>query len=208
MANSILARCYHLDGIVYGMVQDIEACRYAFNIHKHVPVCQKERNGNCLSTAQIQAISNIFTGPVNSKGEALYATQPYDPGLLGSNWASWKFESSVGTARDPVAVGIIFKVPPDLTVVQNSRQFAFNFNFDTDYPKLSAINDTYQESAMSFMLPPNELNLDPLLYRGGKMLIVQGAADGVFSVDDTQNWYDQLMQGYARLCEQYFSESI
>lgn len=197
VANSILARCDHLDGIVDGMVQDIEACRSAFNIHKHVPVCQKERNGNCLSTAQIQAISNIFTGPVNSKGEALYATQPYDPGLLGSNWASWKFESSVGTARDPVAVGIIFQVPPDLTVIQNSRQFAFNFNFDTDYPKLSAINDTYQESAMSFMLPPNELNLDLLLYRGGKMLIVQGAADGVFSVDDTQNWYDQLMQGYA-----------
>ena len=47
------------------------------------------------------------------------------------------------------------------------------------------------------MLTPNELNLDPLLYRGGKMLIVQGAADGVFSVDDTQNWYDQLMQSYA-----------
>ena len=197
VANSILARCDQLDGITDGLVQDVEACRSAFDIHEHVPVCQNERNGSCLTTEQIQAISNIFTGPVNSKGEALYATQPYDPGLLGSNWASWKFESSVGTARDPVAVGIIFQVPPDLSIIQNSRQFAFDFNFDTDYPKLSASNEIYQESAMSFMLPPNELNLDTLLYRGGKMLIVQGTADGVFSVDDTQNWYDKLVQTYA-----------
>lgn len=198
LANSILARCDALDGLADGLVQDVEACRSAFDIQQHVPVCQNERNGNCLSTAQIQAISNIFTGPVNAKGEALYATQPYDPGLVGSNWASWKFESSVGTARDPVAVGIVFQVPPDLNIIQNSRQFAFNYNFDTDYPKLSATNDIYQESAMSFMLPPNELNLDSLLERGGKMLIIQGTADGVFSVDDTQNWYDKLIQSYAK----------
>ncbi|MFX6755271.1 tannase/feruloyl esterase family alpha/beta hydrolase, partial [Acinetobacter baumannii] len=83
---------------------------------------------------------NIYRGPVNSAGQALYTTQPFDPGLVGSNWASWKFESSVGTARDPVAVGILFQVPPDPTVTQNSRQFAFNFNFDTDYLKLSATN--------------------------------------------------------------------
>lgn len=46
-----------------------------------------------------------------------------------------------------------FQVPPDPTVTQNSRQFAFNFNFDTDYPKLSATNDVYTESSMSFMMP-------------------------------------------------------
>jgi len=196
LAQSILARCDHLDGIADGMVQDVETCRSAFDIQQHVPRCETQRTGNCLTSEQIQAISNIFTGPINAKGEALYATQPYDPGLVGSNWASWKFESSVGTARDPVAVGIIFQVPPDINVAQHSRQFAFNFNFDTDYAKLSAHDELYTESAMSFMLPPNELYLDPLLYRGGKMLIVQGTADGVFSVDDTQNWYDQLIARY------------
>jgi feruloyl esterase len=44
---------------------------------------------------------------------------------------------------------------------------------------------------MSFMMPPDELNLDKLRNHGGKMIVVQGTADGVFSVDDTQNWYDQ-----------------
>lgn len=49
---------------------------------------------------------------------------------------------------------------------------------------------------MSFMMPPDELNLDKLRNHGGKMIVVQGTADGVFSVDDTQNWYDQLLQHY------------
>ncbi|MDR9623878.1 tannase/feruloyl esterase family alpha/beta hydrolase [Acinetobacter baumannii] len=196
LAKAILDRCDALDGVTDGLVQDVEACRTAFNIHKHVPVCSSTRDGTCLSTEQIDVLANIYRGPVNSAGQVLYATQPFDPGLVGSNWASWKFESSVGTARDPVAVGILFQVPPDPTVTQNSRQFAFNFNFDTDYSKLSATNDVYTESSMSFMMPPDELNLDKLRNHGGKMIVVQGTADGVFSVDDTQNWYDQLLQHY------------
>ncbi len=199
LAKAILDRCDHLDGITDGLVQDVEACRTAFNIHQHVPVCTNQRDGSCLSAEQIDVLANIYRGPINTKGQALYATQPFDPGLLGKNWASWKFESSVGTARDPVAVGIVFQVPPDASIMQNSRQFAFNYNFDTDYPKLAAVDQTYQESALSFMLPPDELNLDKLRLHGGKMIVVQGTADGVFSVDDTQHWYDQLISKYQNL---------
>lgn len=196
LANAILNRCDALDGLADGLVQDVEACRTAFDIHKDVAVCSGARDGSCLSADQIDVVANIYRGPVNSSGQALYATQPYDPGLLGSNWASWKFVSSVGTTRDPVAVGIVFQVPPDATMIQNSRQFAFNYNFDTDYAKLFATNSTYSESAMSFMIPPDELNLDKLRLHGGKMIVVQGTADGVFSVDDTQSWYDKLLAKY------------
>ncbi|CAM4102217.1 tannase/feruloyl esterase family alpha/beta hydrolase [Acinetobacter pragensis] len=196
LAQSILNQCDDLDGVNDGLVQDVEACRTAFDIHRDVLVCAVERDGSCLSTEQLDVLANIYRGPVNATGEVLYATQPFDPGLLGSNWANWKFDSSVGTARDPVAVGIIFQIPPDPSMMLNSRQFAFSFNFDMDYAKLSATNETYQESAMSFMLPPDELNLDQLQQRGGKIIVVQGTADGVFSVDDTQNWYDKLLQKY------------
>ena len=196
LAQAILDQCDGLDGVADGLVQDVEACRTAFDIQRDVPICASTRDGSCLSSDQIDALANIYRGPVDSTGEALYATQPFDPGLIGSNWASWKFESSVGTARDPVAVGIIFQVPPNPDMMLNSRQFAFNFNFDTDYAKLSATNETYTESAMSFMIPPDELNLDKLQQHGGKMIVVQGTADGVFSVDDTQNWYDKLLQKY------------
>lgn len=198
LADSILAKCDALDGIDDGMVQDIDACRTAFNIFKDVPTCQtNQRNGQCLTELQLDVIDKIYTGPINAKGEHLYATQPYDPGLIGNNWASWKFSSSVGSQRDPVAVGIIFQVPPNPLVMDDSRKFAFNYNFDTDFAKLFNTDQTYTESAMSFMLPPNELNLDTILNKGGKMIIVQGASDGVFSVDDTQNWYDKITSTYS-----------
>ncbi|MBO9513006.1 MAG: tannase/feruloyl esterase family alpha/beta hydrolase [Variovorax sp.] len=192
VARKILERCDALDGATDGLVQDVEACRTAFNLFDHVPTCTGARDGSCLTAAQKSAIDMMYVGPVNSRGERLYATQPYDPGLAGSGWAGWKFSNSVGASRDPVAVGVIFQVPPDPTVMNDTRAFAFNYNFDIDYPKLFATDATYTESSWSFMTPPNPTKLDVLRDRGGKMIVVQGVSDGVFSIDDTRRWYDEL----------------
>ncbi|MCB5362159.1 tannase/feruloyl esterase family alpha/beta hydrolase [Pusillimonas sp. CC-YST705] len=197
VANAILRQCDALDGASDGLVQDIEACRSAFDLARDVTTCAADRDGTCLTTEQKQAVGDMYRGPVNSKGEALYATQPYDPGLVARGWANWKYTSSVGNARDPVAVGIIFQVPPDASVATDtnaSREFAFNYNFDTDFPKLFATDATYTEDSLSFMTPPNATQLETLRDRGGKMIVVHGASDGVFSVDDTQQWYEGLMQ--------------
>ncbi|WP_234192871.1 tannase/feruloyl esterase family alpha/beta hydrolase [Pseudacidovorax sp. NFM-22] len=192
VAQKINDRCDALDGVKDGLVQDVEACRTAFNLFRDVPTCVGARDGTCLTGAQKSAIDAMYYGPVNSRGEQLYATQPYDPGLAGSSWASWKFNNSVGGGRDPVAVGIIFQVPPDASVVNNTRAFAFNYNFDLDYPKLFATNSLYTESAWSFMTPPNPTKLDTLRDRGAKMIVVQGMSDGPFSIDDTKRWYEEL----------------
>ena len=192
VATAILSACDDLDGLVDGLVQDIEACRVAFSLADDVPTCAGGRDGSCLTPEQKSAIDAMYRGPVNSEGDALYATQPYDPGLVGRGWAGWKFNASVGAQRDPVAVGIIFQVPPDPSVLDASREYAFNYDFDTDFPRLFATDDTYTESGMSFMTPPDPTNLATLRDRGGKLLVVQGASDGVFSVDDTKDWYDGL----------------
>lgn len=192
VAQKINDRCDALDGVKDGLVQDVEACRTAFNLFRDVPTCVGARDGTCLTGAQKSAIDAMYYGPVNSRGEQLYVTQPYDPGLVGSSWASWKFTSSVGAARDPVAVGIIFQVPPDASIVNNSRAFAFNYNFDLDFPKLFATSTLYTENSWSFMTPPNPTKLDTLRDRGAKMIVVQGVSDGVFSIDDTKRWYDEL----------------
>lgn len=194
VAAAINAKCDALDGLADGMVQDVEACRTAFNLFRDVPTCPGVRDGTCLTATQKSAIDSMYYGPVNSRGEQLYATQPYDPGLVGASWASWKFTSSVGNSRDPVAVGIIFQVPPDPTVAADSRNFAFNYNFDLDFPKLFATDATYTENSISFMTPPNPTKLDTLRDRGAKMIVVHGVSDGVFSIDDTKNWYDKLNQ--------------
>ena len=51
---------------------------------------------------------------------------------------------------------------------------------------------------MQFMTPPDPTNLDTLRDSGGKMIVIQGGADGVFSPDDTASWYEELDAAYKK----------
>ena len=198
IASAILAKCDALDGAADGLVQDVEACRSAFDLARDVPTCAATRDGSCLTTAQKAAIGNVFAGARNSRAEALYSRWPYDAGIMQTGWADWKFRNSVGNARDPVALAFIFSSPPEsAAILSNTLNYALNFSFDTDAPKIFATSGVYAESAMSFMTPPNPTRLDTLRNRGAKMVVVHGASDPVFSVDDTTSWYDAVRAQYA-----------
>jgi pimeloyl-ACP methyl ester carboxylesterase len=192
ISQAILAKCDALDGLADGLVQDVEACRTAFDLARDVPTCPGVRDGTCLSAAQKDVIKNVFAGAKNSKGEALYNRWPYDAGIVQTGWADWKFRNSVRGGRDPVAVAHIFSVPPVATALPNTLNYALNFNFDTDAAKIFGTDAVYTESAMSFMTPPDATNLDAIRNRGAKMIVVHGTSDPVFSVDDTTTWYDAL----------------
>lgn len=197
VASKILGKCDNLDGASDGMVNDVAACRAAFDLNRDVPTCTGTRDGTCLTADQKSAIANVFTGARNSKGELLYSRWPYDPGMRQTGWADWKFRNSVGAARDPVALAFIFMSPPaPSTVLSDTLGFALGFNVDTDAPKIFATSGIYTESSMSFMTPPNPTQLDTLRNRGAKMMVIQGTSDPVFSVDDTTAWYEKLDAQY------------
>jgi pimeloyl-ACP methyl ester carboxylesterase len=197
VAAKVLEKCDALDGATDGIVQDTKACQAAFSLERDVPSCSGARDGTCISTAQKTALGNIFAGARNSAGNPLYASFPYDPGITSANWAGWKFQSSIGAARDPVAVGFIFQVPPAPTsILTDTKAFALAFSMDTDAPKIMATDATYTESSISFMTPPHASNLTALKARGAKMMVYHGTADGVFSSNDTATWYDQLRQSH------------
>lgn len=207
VADRVLAKCDALDGATDGLVQDVQACQSAFSLESDVPVCSAERNGSCLSPAQKTALADIFRGARNSAGQPLYAGFPWDPGITASNWAQWKFEASVGVARDPVGVGFIFQVPPaPKSILDDAKGFALGFDMDRDAPRIAATDATYTESSLSFMTPPGATELSALRQGGGKLIVYHGTADGVFSSDDSAAWYDGLRQnhggdasGFARL---------
>lgn len=197
LTKAILAKCDALDGLADGLVQDVTACRAAFDLARDVLTCTGARDGTCLTSAQKVVIGNVFAGAKNSKGEALYSRWPYDAGIVSGGWGDWKFRNSVRNGRDPVALAYIFSSPPASTVaLPSTLDYALKFNMDTDAPKIFATSDIYTESAMSFMTPPNPTNLDAARQRGAKMIVIHGQADGVFSVDDTAAWYDAVDAKY------------
>ena len=206
LADRVLARCDALDGAADGMVQDIAACRRAFDLQRDVPACSGARDGSCLSAAQKDVLARVFDGPRLADGQRLYASFPFDPGVAGADWASWKFVSSI-TNRDPVAVAYVFQTPPTTAeVTKDPRGFAMAFDFKRDAGTIYASAAPFNESSMSFMVPPTP-DYAALKRRGAKMIVFHGSGDGVFSSDDTAAWYDSLRAahgdagaaGFARL---------
>lgn len=196
LAERILARCDALDGTSDGLVQDTAACQKAFDIQRDVPACGAARGGSCLSAAQKDVLARVFAGASLPTGAKLYASFPFDPGVAGADWASWKFVSSI-TNRDPVAMAYVFQTPPaaDDAANKDPRAFAMNFDVAKNAGTIFATSGPYAESSMSFMTPPPS-DLGVLKRRGAKMIVYHGVADGVFSTDDTVAWYEGLRRAH------------
>ena len=188
VVNAVLAKCDALDGATDGMIQDTDACEAKFNFMRDVPTCTGERNGTCLTEAQKKAIAPIFSGATTSDGKPFYASFPVDAGLAGPGVANWEFVASID--RDSGAVGLIFGTPPQNPKGFDGPNFTLNGNIDAMLASIYAKNDTFKESAMEFMTPPNATDMSRVKARGGKILVYHGVSDPIFSVNDTEAWYN------------------
>src|SRR5699024_10186315 len=135
----------------------------------------------------------IFDGATTSGGDPIYSSFPYDPGMTGEDWGSWKFEAPI--ERDSVAVGYIFSSPPYAPELNMLRDFVLNLDIDEANVSLYASSGEYSEGDIDFMLPP-DLTYQDLKASGGKMLVMHGASDGVFSMEDTSSWYQDLTEAH------------
>ena len=200
VSDAVLAVCDELDGIADGMVSDPLACQGMFNINRDVLTCEDPDDEGCLTYGQKSVLARIHAGAMNSYGDPIYTNFLWDPGIISGNWRFWEFTASA--ALDPGAVGLIFSVPPDPGCIFGGFDWVLNWNgagfdVDRDAPKIYATNDTYTESGMSFMTPP-DLLMKQLHAKGGKLIVFHGTADAVFSAVDTINWYEALSAHYRR----------
>jgi pimeloyl-ACP methyl ester carboxylesterase len=190
VANAILDKCDALDGVRDGMVQATQQCQSTFNLQRDVPNCSTQRTGNCLSYEQKTVLASVMQGGATRDGSAnLYSSFVYDPGIAGSNWATWKFINSL--ALDPLALGTVFSVPP-------GRVDPLTDDIDARLALMQAKNSTYIESGMQLMTPPWELmGVVPRLdARGGKILMYHGVSDPIFSAEDTRRLVDNFNDAY------------
>ena len=207
VSSSILAKCDALDGAVDGIVSNVAACQAAFNFTTDVPQCASGAtpDGTCLSAVQKTALANIYAGAHGTSGDLLYSDWPWDPGLVGSGWTSWKTFLNAQIA--PVAMGNVFATPPAPVIAAFSpatTAYWQAFDVNQGFQLIYGTNATFTESAMSFMTPPNPNHLT-MLKAKSKLIVYHGTGDPVFSSNDTTNWYNNLQAAdtaaasYARL---------
>ncbi|WP_324590497.1 tannase/feruloyl esterase family alpha/beta hydrolase [Citricoccus sp.] len=204
VAEAILAQCDGLDGLDDGLVQSSDDCQESFSVAEHVPTCETDCDGTCLSAEQKAVVTEVFAGATTSGGEDIYSSFPYDPGLVQTGWADWKFTSPI--SRDSVAVGYIFSTLPYAPALNALRDFVLDLDIDDANERIHATEGAYAESAMEFMTP-TDLDFEDLQQSGGKMMVLHGASDGVFSMEDTTAWYrglDEHHGGDASDFVQYF----
>lgn len=193
VADAILDHCDGLDGVADGMVFDSSACQQVFYISQHTPRCTVQRDGACLTAEQQRVISSVYDGASTSDGSAVYSAFPYDPGMTDADWSFWKFGSPIH--KDSVSVGYVFSSPPYAPEPDALRDFVLDLDIDAVYDSIHATSGKYSESAMEFMTPP-DLTYQELQASGGKMIVLHGASDGIFSMADTAAWYQDLQAAH------------
>jgi len=202
VAAKVLDKCDALDGLQDGLVYDMRQCQQVFTLADLQ--CDGDKQPTCLSAKQVEALNRSMGGPKNSQGEQLNSDWPYDSGLGDGDWRFWKLESGVPpwdglpliASVGAGTLSYIFTTPPTQTPGDPASQIAFlsNFDFDKDAPKIFATDETFTESAMTLMTPPDVANptLADFNAQGHKLLIYQGQSDGVFSANAIARWYEQL----------------
>ena len=212
--QAVLEACDADDGLKDGIVGAFGQCTTAkVQVEFRKVQCQGSKTASCLSQIQIAALEKFYEGPKNSKGEALYASFPWDGGMADGGWRGWTIGTPAGpkvwvapgtvdplAAIPPVSVTLgagslseIFSVPP--TVVASDPQSSFDyllrFDFDKDAP---AIYTTSAEFPRSGWDDVNARSPDLSGFRahGGKLIVYHGTADGVFSINDTTAWWDEV----------------
>lgn len=196
LARGIVAACDAADGIADGQVQATQACRF----DPATLQCAGAKTDACLSPVQVTALKDVFGGPRDSRGRALYVGQPWDPGIAAPGWRQWTLGNSTTAKPDSRYVFLMvdalvheFFTPPD-------PGFDYTkFDFDRDPARMawfSAVYDTYEDDRLAAFRA-----------RGGKLMFIHGMADPIFSANEMLAYYDRLAannggiaatQGFAR----------
>jgi len=208
VSAAVLAACDGLDGLSDGLIDNFSACTTAMVAPKlEERTCRGAKRPDCLAAPQVAALRKVFDGARNSRGEALYADWPWDAGIGGKagdayfeGWRRWKigaFDAATNTAINlnmgSGAASAIFTTPPTPVPSFGAGPTAFllDFNFDTDVARIFAASGMYAESAWDFMMA-SSTDLSAFKSRGGKLVLVHGVSDPIFSINDTVQWWKEI----------------
>jgi pimeloyl-ACP methyl ester carboxylesterase len=188
VSKAIVQSCDAQDGLSDGMVNKVKACKF----DPAVLQCATGKSESCLSSDQVSALQSAFRGPVDASGKAVYTTQPWDPGIAAPGWRGWKLGNSPTSANDAnnvrlmgSALGMVFATPADPNL--NTA----NFDVNRDFAKFAAFSkeyDTFRDDKMQ-----------PFFDRGNKFMIVHGMADGIFSADESIDYFERLAKNHGGL---------
>ena len=170
--DAVLARCDAIDGHKDGVIDDPRKCTFDAGSLG----CMARSTGACFNADQVAAIRKIYGGPVNSKGEKLFA---------GGQQPGSELDWRVFIATASSAAGVhgfmqdMFRYmmfTPDPGPLWSLK----DFDWDKDPPRLALMESLY-----------NAENPDMRKFkaRGGKLIAYQGWSDPLILPENVIDFY-------------------
>ena len=176
VSAAVLQHCDSKDGRADGVINAWENCDF-------------QPDGLDLPKEKIAALKAVMDGAHDSKGNPIYSGWYYDSGLNQPDWRNWKLGTS--QTAEAVARSVTLGAGSLLWYFMTPAVPDFDlttFDFDRDPPK------TYQTGALNDAV---STDLSSFKANGGKLIIVTGVSDPVFSAKDQVAWYRALQQDTA-----------
>jgi feruloyl esterase len=214
--DAVYNKCDGVDGLVDGLIDDPRKCN--FDALTDLPACTDEEEAleaagsyskTCFTLAQRQALKEIYAGPHDSRGRALYVGQPLSaeyigPGFFGPG-------SGFGFAlNDGWAAGMFANIALDPPQGQNFDMMAFNWDkdpkrvekttcrqcYDDGTPcKTFNVQDVLDAITISPNPVPNMGGFEPLYRKGGKIIQHHGWSDSLVSAfGGSSEFYESVMK--------------
>ena len=182
--GALLDKCDALDGARDGMIFDHAACRFDVRTLACKP---GQPAGTCLAPAKADAIARAFQGPLDASGKPRFTPWTWDASVFTPGWLGWQTggvnpDGSTNTGlRDLVASSL-------------TGYFA--------YPPIDPASLTGGEDDVERLLRASEqtaawtdatsTDLGTFAARGGKLMLIDGWSDPIFSADDLVRWHERL----------------
>ena len=180
--EAALARCDLDDGVKDGVIGYPIACKF----DPHELVCKANPHSGCLSQAQADAISKVYDGPRNSKGEKLYVSGAAIGSEMGWIDEALDYIRSDDTPGGSESWALSYfrymTIPPGGPNWQLT-----DFDFDRDY---KLFGGGVQESLLNAANP----DLRKFKAAGGKLLIYQGWNDQSDLPQMTLDYYEMVIK--------------
>ncbi|HSU22096.1 MAG TPA: tannase/feruloyl esterase family alpha/beta hydrolase [Variovorax sp.] len=182
VSDAVVRQCDAQDGLADGIVGvNPSACSF----DPAVLQCTGAKTDACLSAAQVGALKRDFAGPKDSTGRSLYASWPWDSGIKGADWRNWRLGTSTTptpNARNHTLIATDAMLKEFFTPPAPAFD-VYTFNFDTDPARMDAYAAIYNTTST---------DVGAFRERGGKMLIVHGTSDPIFSANDSIDYVRKL----------------
>lgn len=179
VSAAVLQACDSLDGIADGMINDFKACRF----DPQTLQCSVKKGEPCLSSAQVSALKDVFSGARGSHGERLYGPYPFDTGIAQPVWRRMHLGTSDTAKSD--ASDVVLGVETFRYYVLTPPDPAFDplkFDFDRGVSRLrqtQALGDADGTFLRTFAAH-------------GKLIVYHGLSDQGMAAGPLADWYDHL----------------